>query len=60
MLEFGSRATYSEGGGEQPLKMFNSEVLKEIFEPKRNEITEAWLELLHYLYFTPFIIRVIK
>ena len=35
---------------EHPLKVFNRRVLKEIFERKRNEITEEWLELLHYLY----------
>ena len=39
---------------EHPLKVINSKVLKEVFEPKRNEITEQWLELLHYLYFSPF------
>jgi hypothetical protein len=46
--------------GERPLEAFNSRGLKEVFEPKRNEITKEWLELLNYLYFSPFIIWVIK
>jgi hypothetical protein len=43
-----------------PLKLFNSRLLKEMLEPKRNEITEEWLELLHYLCILPFIIDQIK
>jgi hypothetical protein len=44
--------------------MFENRVLRKIFGPKRDEVTEEWRRLhkekLNYLYSSPNIIRVIK
>jgi hypothetical protein len=44
--------------------MFENRVLRRIFGPKRDEVTAEWRKLhnkeLHYLYFSPSIIRIIK
>jgi hypothetical protein len=46
------------------LKVFESRVLRRIFGPERNEVTEEWKELhneeLHDLYSSSNIVRVIK
>jgi hypothetical protein len=46
------------------LRVFENKVLKRIFGPKRDEVTEEWRRLhnkeLHALYFSPNIIRMIK
>jgi len=44
--------------------MFENRVLRKIFRPKRDEVTEEWRKLhnegLNYVYFSPNICRVIK
>jgi hypothetical protein len=49
---------------ERTLRVFANRVLRGIFGPKRDEVTGEWRKLhnedLHYLYFTPTIVRVIK
>jgi hypothetical protein len=49
---------------EYRLKMFENWVLRRIFGPKRDEMTEEWRKLyneeLHNLYSSPHIIRMIK
>jgi hypothetical protein len=49
---------------EHRLRVFENRVLRRIFGPKRDEVTEGWrkphYEELHGLYFSPSIIRVIK
>jgi hypothetical protein len=49
---------------EHRLRVFEDRVLKIIFEPKRDELTEDWRKLLneelHNLYSSPNIIRMIK
>jgi hypothetical protein len=44
--------------------LFENRVLRRIFGPKRDEVTEGWRKLhneeLHNLYFSPSIIRMIK
>jgi hypothetical protein len=46
------------------LRVFENRVLRKIFWPKRDEVTGEWRKLhneeLHYLYFSPTIVRVIK
>jgi hypothetical protein len=46
------------------LRVFENKILKNIFEPKREEITESWRKLhkqeLHNSYSSPIIIQVIK
>jgi hypothetical protein len=46
------------------LRVFENRVLRRIFEPKRDEVTEEWRKLhnkeLNYQYFLPNIVRVIK
>jgi hypothetical protein len=49
---------------EHRLRVFENRVLRRIFGPKRDEVTGEWRKLhneeLHYLYFSPTIVRVIK
>ena len=49
---------------EHRLRVFENRVLKRIFGPKRDEITEEWRKLhnedLNVLYFLPSVVRVIK
>jgi hypothetical protein len=49
---------------EHILRVFENRVLREIFGPKRDEVTGGWRELhneeLHNLYCLPSIIRIIK
>jgi len=49
---------------ERRVSMFENKVLRKIFGPKRDEVTEEWSRLhkeeLHDLYYTPNIIRIIK
>ena len=49
---------------ERRLRVFENRVLKRIFGPKRDEITEEWRKLhnedLNVLYFLPSVVRVIK
>jgi hypothetical protein len=49
---------------EHRLRVFENRVLRRIFEPKRDEVTGGWRklhnELLHGLYSSPSIVRVIK
>jgi hypothetical protein len=49
---------------EHRLRVFESRVLRRIFEPKRDEVTEEWRKLhneeLRGLYSSPSIIRIIK
>jgi hypothetical protein len=49
---------------EHRLRGFENRVLRRIFGPKRDEVTEAWRKLhneeLHNLYSSPSIIRMIK
>jgi hypothetical protein len=49
---------------EHRLRVFENRVLRRIFGPKRDEVTEAWRKLqneeLHGLYCSPSIVRVIK
>jgi hypothetical protein len=49
---------------EHTSRMFESKVLRRMFEPKREEVTGEWIKLhneeLHDLYSSPSIIRVIK
>jgi hypothetical protein len=49
---------------EHRLRVFENRVLRRIFGPKRDEVTEEWRRLrneeLHELYSSPNIIRVIK
>jgi hypothetical protein len=46
------------------LRVFENRVLRRIFGPKRDEVTEEWRRLhnkeLYALYSSPYIIRVIK
>jgi hypothetical protein len=46
------------------LRVFESRMLRRIFGPKRDEVTGEWRKLrnedLHYLYFSPTIVRVMK
>jgi hypothetical protein len=46
------------------LRVFENRVLRRIFGPKRDEVTEGWRKLpdeeLHGLYSSPSVIRVIK
>jgi hypothetical protein len=49
---------------ERRLRVFENRVLRRIFGPKRDEVTEEWKKLynerLHDLYFSPTVVRVIK
>jgi hypothetical protein len=49
---------------EHRLRVFENRVLRRIFGPKRDEVTEGWRKLhneeLHNLYSSPSIIRMIK
>jgi hypothetical protein len=49
---------------EYRLRVFENRVLRRIFGPKRDEVTESWRKLyneeLHNLYFSPSIIRISK
>jgi hypothetical protein len=49
---------------EHRLRVFENRVLKRIFGPKREEMVEGWRklhnEVLHNLYSSPNIIRIIK
>jgi hypothetical protein len=49
---------------EHRLGVFENRVLRRIFGPKRDEMTEEWRKLhneeLHYLYSSPSIIRIMK
>jgi hypothetical protein len=49
---------------EHRLRVFENWVLRRIFGPKRDEVTEGWIKLhneeLHGLYSSPSIVRVIK
>jgi hypothetical protein len=45
---------------EHRLRVFENRVLKRIFGPKRDELTGDWRKLLHNLYSSPNIIRMIK
>jgi hypothetical protein len=49
---------------EHRLRAFENRVLRRIFGPKRDEVTEEWRKLhnkeLHDLYSSPSIIRIIK
>jgi hypothetical protein len=49
---------------EHRLKVFENRVLKKVFGPKRDEVTEEWRilhnEKLYALYSSPNVIRVIK
>jgi hypothetical protein len=49
---------------EHGLRMFENRVLRRIFGPKRDEVTEEWRKLhneeLNDLYCSPTILRVIK
>jgi len=49
---------------ERRLRVFEKGVLKRIFGPKRDEVTEKWKKLhneeLNDLYCSPYIVRVIK
>jgi hypothetical protein len=49
---------------EHRLKVFENRVLRRMFGPKRDEVTEEWRKLrneeLHELYFSPSIIRILK
>jgi len=49
---------------ERRLKVFENRVLRRIFGPGRDEVTEEWRKLhnkeLNYLYCSPNIVRVIK
>jgi hypothetical protein len=44
--------------------VFENKMLRRIFGPQRDEVTEEWRKLrnedLHYLYFSPTIVRVMK
>jgi hypothetical protein len=46
------------------LRVFENRVLRRIFGPKRDEVTEGWRKLhneeLHSLYSSPSIVRLIK
>ena len=48
---------------ERRLRMFENRVLRRIFGPKKDEVTEEWRKLhnekLYYLYFSPKIVRVL-
>jgi hypothetical protein len=49
---------------EEHTRMFGNRVLRRIFRPKKLEVVGGWKilhnEELHYLYYSPSIIRVIK
>jgi hypothetical protein len=49
---------------EDTLRVFENRMLRRIFEPKRDEVTEGWRKLhneeLHNLYSSSSIIRMIK
>jgi hypothetical protein len=49
---------------EHRLRVFDNRVLRRIFRPKRDEVTEEWRNLhneeLHDLYFSPNVIRATK
>jgi hypothetical protein len=49
---------------ERMLRVFENRVLRRIFGPKMDEVTGVWRkpynELLHDLYFSPTIVRVVK
>jgi hypothetical protein len=49
---------------EYRLRVFENRVLRQIFGPKRDEVTGMWRKLhneeLHDLYFSPSIIRIMK
>jgi hypothetical protein len=49
---------------EHRLRVFENRVLRRIFGPKRDEVTGDWRKLhneeLHNLYYSPYIIRMIK
>jgi hypothetical protein len=49
---------------ERRLRVFENRVLRRIFEPKKEEVTEEWRKLhneeLHDLYCSPNIVRVLK
>jgi hypothetical protein len=49
---------------EHRLRVFENRVLRRIFGPERDEVTEGWRKLhneeLHNLYASPNIIRIIK
>jgi hypothetical protein len=49
---------------EHRLRVFENRVLRRIFEPRRDEVTDDWKKLhndeLHNLYSSPNIIRMIK
>jgi hypothetical protein len=40
--------------------MFENRVLRRVFGPKRNEMVGGWRKLLHNLYSTPDIIRMMN
>jgi hypothetical protein len=50
-------------GEKHRLRVFESRVLRDIFGPKRDEVTREWIRLrnddLNYLYFSPNIVRVV-
>jgi hypothetical protein len=55
---------WSDIKGGQKLRVFENRVLRRIFGLKRDGVTGEWRKLhneeLHYLYFSPSIIRIIK
>jgi hypothetical protein len=45
---------------EYRLRVFENRVLRRIFGPKRDEVRGGWRKLLHSLYCSPSIIRIIN
>jgi hypothetical protein len=45
---------------EHSLRVFQNGVLRRIFGPKRDEVTEGWRSELHNVYSSPSIIRIIR
>jgi hypothetical protein len=64
MVLYGYETWFPTLREEDRLRVFENRVLRRIFGPKRDEVTERWRKLyneeLHYLYSSQSIIRIIK
>jgi hypothetical protein len=60
MILYGCETWYLTLREEHRQRLFDNRVLRRIFDPKRDEVAGEWKKLLHDLYSSPSIIRIIK